>query len=162
MSALPLPPHRPGWGQFVPMTEDEAIYWVNSYNAWVEVWNRHERDRNLPLNPEWPEAASIVIFSPRDAISFTDRWTGLTAIMRIKGFETYHKGFMNCLRHTIDDTSKIVWAGWQMPHKRPRWKPHEMPKNSLELMFRKKQLEEDAKINRWRLYNKQSKGDLSK
>jgi hypothetical protein len=38
------------------MTMADAERWIASYNSWVEIWNRHERSRDLPLSPEWLEA----------------------------------------------------------------------------------------------------------
>ena len=39
-----------------PVSRDCTGFWLDSFNAWVELWNKHESCRDLPCNPEWPEA----------------------------------------------------------------------------------------------------------
>ena len=49
---LPLPPKYVTGANnplIRPMSEKAARAWLASYDAWVALWNRHERDQALPL-----------------------------------------------------------------------------------------------------------------
>lgn len=112
MSAVPLP-LRAIRGRFEPMTGAEARYWTASHAAWVEVWNRHERDRSLPLGPEWPEAQTLAwISGPQSALAFIVRETSRWGVMRFRDFRVFHPGWSSC--RNAADIDKLVWAGWRV------------------------------------------------
>jgi hypothetical protein len=95
-----------------PMSLAEATYWIDSYNAWVEVWNRHETSRDLPLNPEWPKASSVAIFNCNSVLAFVPRNERRTGFIRLAKWQPYHKGFLNCCRNRADPAN-IIWAAWR-------------------------------------------------
>jgi hypothetical protein len=70
--------------RFQPMTVADARRWIASYNAWVEVWNKHELSHDLPLSPEWAEAASVGHFGPlpRSCLMFHPRGGTQSGVIR--------------------------------------------------------------------------------
>lgn len=98
-----------------PMSLGEAGRWIDSYNRWVEVWNKHEASKDLPLNPEWPEAAKVanIGYIPTSVLAFIPKTgaglSGPHGFIRIKGWKWLSNGFRN---HA--DASQIVWAGWRL------------------------------------------------
>ena len=108
---IALPPPYPKW-KFRPMRRREAEAWLERYNAWVDVWNRHETDLALPLSPDWPEAVSVfapglpesaLVFRPRDGQA------GL-GVIRLKNWRPYAPGWSFCRMPA--SAERIVWAGW--------------------------------------------------
>lgn len=100
---LPLPPDyiiREYGRPARPMKVNEARHWAESFNRWVEKWNRHECDVNLPLSPDWDEATDVHIFGPKSAIGFEVPGLGL-GIMRIAGYSPFHGGWSFC-RNPVD------------------------------------------------------------
>jgi hypothetical protein len=96
---------------FTPMSRREAEFWLASYNAWIAVWNRHERSKNLPLSPPWPEAVigdspsrGVVVFMPHDC-------RGKVGHVMLPGYWNFEKGWSFC--RVPADPSKIRWAGWR-------------------------------------------------
>jgi hypothetical protein len=100
-----------------PMSLDDVTLWIDRYNRWVEVWNRHETSKNLPLNPEWPEADKIanIGYVPRSVLAFAPkgvtRLSGPLGFIRLKKWQPYHKGWSLCRNPA--DGSNIIWAGWR-------------------------------------------------
>jgi hypothetical protein len=101
------------------MSLDEVELWIDRYNRWVELWNKHETSKDLPLNPGWPEAdkvASGIGSIPKSVFAFVPksgvRLSGPLGVIRIKGWESYHKGWSMC-RNPVDP-GKIIWAGWRL------------------------------------------------
>jgi hypothetical protein len=97
-----------------PMSLDDAKRWIDSYNRWVEVWNKHETSKDLPLSPEWPEAdkvasgmgaipASVLAFHPKNGITI--------GLIRLRKWRSYHNGWSLCRNQA--DATNIIWAGWQ-------------------------------------------------
>jgi hypothetical protein len=119
-SALCPPP--PARYQAEPMTVADAKHWIASYNAWVEVWNRHERDRDLPLSPEWSDAyllggaipASVLAFKPRTGQSHEHLLLNGWGFIRLRKWRPFHRGWSYC--RTQADPANIVWACWPGPH----------------------------------------------
>jgi hypothetical protein len=110
---LPLPP-KSQWGHgrsYVPMTRAEAEYWIASHNAWVEVWNRHERSHDLPLSPDWPEATTIGPI-PKSVLAFTPRGQSRTGYIRMRSYQCWEEGWSYCRRPA--NAANIIWAGWNM------------------------------------------------
>jgi hypothetical protein len=112
----PMPPKsfkRSGLCTIHPMSLSDAEYWVASYDKWVDLWNKHERSRDLPLSPDWPEADTtaaamfgrgVLMFSPRTCV-----WPGEKAVIKAD-FSIYHKGWSFCRNHL--PIERIKWAGW--------------------------------------------------
>lgn len=96
-----------------PMTMAEAEYWIASHATWAEVWNRHERDRSLPLGPEWPEATTTALLRPwpKGCLAFRVRATGMSAIMRFRKFNACYPGLYD-RRRNAGDLDRLLWAGW--------------------------------------------------
>ena len=101
-----------------PMGLDDARHWIDSYNRWVEVWNKHETSKNLPLNPEWPEADKVanIGYIPTSVLAFIPKsgagLSGPLGFIRIMGWKWYYRGSSLLRNHA--DASKIVWAGWRL------------------------------------------------
>jgi hypothetical protein len=109
-SDLPLPP-RCHWYKgrtFEPMSRAEAERWIASHNAWVETWNRHERDRGLPLSPDWSEAHRTQ-WQERSVLAFRPRNERRTGVIRLRGYQCFARGWSFCRRSAPSD---IIWAGW--------------------------------------------------
>lgn len=109
---IPRPP-RKFKGYYIPMTWAEAERWIASYNTWVEVWNRHETYRTLPIGPEWAEGRTVANLGvyPQSCLAFIDRATDRRCLMRFRKFRPYHPGW-STLRNPAD-IDNLVWAGWQ-------------------------------------------------
>lgn len=101
-----------------PMTVREADYWIGSYNAWVALWNKHERSTDLPLSPEWDEA--VYCYKPY-VLTFEIRKTGRVAFFKpIRQWSPWGEGWSFCREPIVKD--QIVWAAWQ-PRQRERRLP---------------------------------------
>ncbi|MDE2067151.1 MAG: hypothetical protein KGK01_00085 [Bradyrhizobium sp.] len=102
------------------MSLDDVTFWIDSYNRWVEVWNRHETSKDLPLNPEWPEADKVanIGYIPTSVLAFipkgAPRLSGPLGFIRIKGWKSYYDGWSLCRNQA--DASNIIWAGWRRSH----------------------------------------------
>jgi hypothetical protein len=95
------------------MSRSDAEYWLASYNAWAELWNRHERDRSLPLSPDWAEAENIGVIGcslPRSALVFRVRATQRMGAIRVRGWSPFFPSWSFC--RNAADPACIVWAGW--------------------------------------------------
>lgn len=110
-----LPPKsfwRKGHG-FDPMPCAEAAQWIDSYNAWAEVWNKHERSLDLQLSPPWPEAEYVWIAGTRNTMGFIPR-TGRQRRMGVIHFTRWSPfagGWSFC--RAPASAEKITWAGWK-------------------------------------------------
>jgi hypothetical protein len=124
---LPFPPasyqkHR---RRFEPMTRADAERWLAAYNAWAKAWNANE---DLPLStpnwqsgPEWEKGslcAGWTACMPESVLRLSYRRNGMaldapSAHIRVRGWRTFQEGFSN-FRRQLADSSKIVWAGWQV------------------------------------------------
>jgi len=110
MSSLPLPPKYTKLGTAFPMSERAARVWLNSYDKWVDLWNKHEKDSKLPLGPDWEDAGTVGVHII-SALGFSPRNTsGTIGIVRMKGFIVYEKG-MSFIRNK-SKSDAIAWAGW--------------------------------------------------
>lgn len=108
----------------------EADIVVASYNEWVTLWNKHERNRRLELSPPWEFAANPWwVSGPRSGFMFRINGHRRWGIMRIAGWSAWMPS-----RHALDgrflrqkiDFNKIVWAGWEKP--KSHWSvPGSMP-----------------------------------
>jgi hypothetical protein len=111
------------------MTVADAESWIARYNSWAEAWNRHERDRNLPIGPDWPEASQMFGGLPDSVLAFTPRdaeqqrvpgrgggywWFQPRGFIRLRKWRVWRK-FSAC-RSEDADPANIVWAGWPGPH----------------------------------------------
>jgi len=107
MTDLPLPTTNNKLTRgLLPMTRTEAERWITSYNAWVDLWNEHERSPDLPLDPRWDEASVLGGAIPTSVLAFSlgNRW----GLIRMSGFHAWRSGSRG---HA--DITKIVWAGWR-------------------------------------------------
>jgi hypothetical protein len=111
MSDCPTPPAR---YNTEPMTMADAKRWIDTYDAWVEVWNRHERSRDLPPAPEWPEAhvgASGIGGIPASVLVFRPRAGDRVGLIRLRKWRPYRRGWSYCRNEA--DAANIIWAGWE-------------------------------------------------
>ena len=81
-----------------PMTMEDVEFWIDSYNRWVELWNKHETSKDLPLSPEWPEAynvASGIGDIPKSALAFVPgrKIGGKMGIIRLGKWQAFHRGW---------------------------------------------------------------------
>jgi hypothetical protein len=115
---LPLPP-RDRWRKgisFEVMTEIQAEYWLESYNAWVALWNAHETSRYLPLGPRWQQAEHVLWMDGRSdgVITFIPRGQKKGAEqmgwIRPEGRYTHYGPGMSCCRTMAK--GPVKWAGW--------------------------------------------------
>jgi hypothetical protein len=107
MTDLPLPTTNSKLTRGLStMTRAEAEHWIASYNAWVGLWNEHERSRDLPLGPEWAEASFLGGAIPKSVLAFSlgDRW----GLIRMSSFRAWKNGYRGRA-----DVTKIAWAGWR-------------------------------------------------
>jgi hypothetical protein len=111
MFDLPMPP-RNRYRLSKPMLVTEARYWIASYNAWVAIWNRHERDTNLELAPPWAEAwfVSFVFCGGRSVLGFKVRTSGHLGLIRLRGWSAFERGSSMCRQPAAID--QVAWAGW--------------------------------------------------
>lgn len=107
----PLPPPR-NKRRFEPMLMADVEHWVSSYNAWVDVWNKRERSRDLELSPAWPDAMFIGGDVPRSALLFEVRATGRQAMMRFRGYWHFEGGWSFC--RCPASVGNLIWAGWMV------------------------------------------------
>ena len=114
---LPRPPRnavRLGREVF-SMSEQAARAWLASYDEWVDLWNKHERDINLPLSPEWEDAEKISQFRIRSALLFRAREKEVYGFIRMEGFRDFGNE-LSCLRKK-SKPDVIVWGAWSRYHR---------------------------------------------
>lgn len=88
-SMLPVPPYRPSWGRFSPLTTFRGMY---AARVWKEAEIRspgflrrfHRAWKNLPMIPTGPE--EVPEFCPSDLISTLE---ALEEASELKGFQKY-------------------------------------------------------------------------
>ncbi len=106
----PLPPAY-SKRRFRPMAWRDVQFWLERYNAFVEVWNRHEMDRSLPLAARWAEAD--MIFDPGlPASALTFRPHGQEAVaIRLRRWQRFAPGWSFC--RVPAPLERVIWAAWE-------------------------------------------------
>ena len=95
-----------------PVTLEEALPLIESYNAWVDVWNANEESRTPGDLPTWPDGAAV---HPPFKVSVfglaPNSRPGERLMIHIPRFRIYQRGLSNYRRNKVDP-SRIVWACW--------------------------------------------------
>lgn len=111
---LPPPPRMySAYNWIGPACIAEAVRFIDRYNAWVALWNRHELDQSLPIGPEPECGGEFHKWVRESALICRDRPgnpnSGL--VMRLLGWSTWEPKARQHIRRRAD-IGTLVWAGW--------------------------------------------------
>lgn len=96
-----------------PASRDSIGLWLDSFNAWVELWNRHEIRPDLPWQPEWLDARFIhcgLSHESNRAFSIRNQKHIVHLFFRTRSYKIWSRegSFLRC-RLSMRD---IAWACW--------------------------------------------------
>ena len=84
---------------------------LGAFNRWVEMWNRHEASRDLPLSPKSDEGTYCWVMTSKSVLYWRDFITGTDCVMRVKGWQNFTKQPSPFQKQTADPAD-VIWAAW--------------------------------------------------
>jgi hypothetical protein len=126
MITSPSASNRRGGSVVTAMSPGALAAWLDSYDAWVALWNEHEQSKSLPLSPEWGDATVVPnTGAPMVELRFIPRpWVGFDChhgVIRMnpRGWKPYAEGWSFC---RTPAPRPVVGGWWVQP--KAAWWPH--------------------------------------